>query len=69
MHGGGELQVGTADDSPPPIAVRANCGVCDAAVEAAIADYNRTLSLDALVGLDCSCRARWQDETGIEPVR
>lgn len=68
VHGGGELQIGTADDSPPPIAVRANCGECDAAVEAAIAGYNRTLSLDALVGLDCTCRARWRDETGIEPV-
>ncbi len=68
VHGGGELQIGTADDTPPPIAVRANCGRCDAAVEAAIARYNRTLDLAALQGLDCPCRADWRAESGILPL-
>lgn len=65
VHGGGELQIGTADDSPPPIAIRGNCGACDAEVEAAIARYNATQRLEVLEGLGCDCERRWRDETGI----
>lgn len=64
----GELQIGTNDDSPPPEAVRANCGLCDAACEAAIATFNRTLDPEPLRRLDCDCRGRWRRETGITPV-
>ena len=67
VHGGGELQIGTADDYPPPIAIRHNCDACDATVEAAIAHYNATQDISALDGLDCACRARWIEETGIRP--
>ncbi|PID38761.1 MAG: hypothetical protein CSB49_03835 [Proteobacteria bacterium] len=68
VHGDGELQIGTADDSPPPIAIRGNCGGCDAAVEAAIARYNATQQLEVLDGLACACKERWLDETGIVSV-
>jgi radical SAM enzyme (TIGR01210 family) len=67
VHGGGELQIGTADDSPPPIAIRGNCGACDAAVEAAIARYNATQRLATLTELSCDCEQRWRAETGIVP--
>jgi len=58
----GEIQIGTADDSPPPIASRYNCEACSVLVEAAIEDFNRNQDLAVFEKLTCDCKLRWQSE-------
>jgi archaeosine synthase beta-subunit len=45
-----------------------NCGTCDAAVLAAIEEASLSQSFDALSGLDCDCRSRWQAALDLEPL-
>lgn len=63
----GPIHVGTKDDFPPPVAVRANCGRCDAAFEAAIDAFNASADLRALEDLHCECGVRWEGECGGTP--
>lgn len=68
MHGMIDIQIGTAEDVPPPIAIRQNCGDCDRRVEQAIALYNMTHDISIFSGLHCECKYAWKAETGIIPI-
>lgn len=58
----GPIHVGTKDDFPPPVAVRANCGRCDSAFEAAIDAFNASADIRTLENLCCECKVRWASE-------
>ena len=62
VHGLGEVQIGTSEDTPPPIATRANCGKCDERVEAAIAKYNEKQDYQVFEELHCQCKEKWRKE-------
>lgn len=62
VHGLGEVQIGTSEDSPPPIDTRKNCGECDEKVEQAISRYNETQKIEVFADLTCPCQKRWSAE-------
>ena len=66
IHGMGEIQIGTSDDYPPPIAVRANCTLCNDDFEAAVEKYNRTQDVSVFEGLHCQCMKKWTRETELK---
>ncbi len=66
VHSFGEIQIGTSDDYPPPIAIRANCPLCNDDFEKAVDTYNRTQDATVFEGLQCQCQKKWTRETGIK---
>ncbi len=42
-----------------------NCGRCDDAVVAAIAEYSRHRDLESLLSVDCKCKSVWKEELAI----
>ncbi|MGX0905132.1 radical SAM enzyme (TIGR01210 family) [Roseovarius sp. MBR-79] len=63
---GWPVSVGEFDDVPPPIAIAANCGNCDAAVHEVIENYRKTGKLEAGGSFGCDCRTRLD---AAEPIR
>ena len=57
----GRVVVGLFQFYPSPELVPNNCELCNERVMDAIVEYNRTLRVEALDGLDCECRARWRE--------
>lgn len=56
----GKVVVGLFQFYPSPELVPNNCELCNERVMEAIVEYNRTLELGALEGLDCECRVKWR---------
>jgi len=63
----GEIQIGTSEDHPPPIAVRSNCPVCNEQIEEAIETYNRTQDIRVFKKIECECMEQWSEETELTP--
>ncbi|WP_162551231.1 archaeosine biosynthesis radical SAM protein RaSEA [Paenibacillus tepidiphilus] len=63
----GKLIVGLFQFYPSPVGLPYNCPECSDRVLAALKEYNRTLDVSALHGLDCSCRQQWEAELREEP--
>jgi radical SAM enzyme (TIGR01210 family) len=58
----GPVYIGGFEDEPPPIAVPANCGLCDSTILGAFKNYNKTLDIGFLDNLNCKCRREWEKE-------
>jgi radical SAM enzyme (TIGR01210 family) len=61
-HRLGNLIVGLFQFFPKPENVPYNCCKCSDRVLSALKEYNRTLQVEALEGLDCECKAGWEEE-------
>ena len=61
-HHLGNLLVGLFQFFPKPENVPYNCRRCSNRVLSALREYNRTLRIEALEGLDCGCKADWEEE-------
>lgn len=57
----GKVLVGLFQFYPSPDLVPNNCTLCNERVMEAIVEYDRTLSVGVLDGLDCECRAEWRE--------
>jgi archaeosine synthase beta-subunit len=66
----GKVVVGLFQFYPSPESVPHNCELCNHRVMDAIVEYDRTLRTEALEGLDCECKSRWEtalaDTPGLE---
>ena len=61
-HHLGNLLVGLFQFFPKPEHVPYNCPKCSDRVMDALREYNRTLRIESLQGLDCSCKREWREE-------
>jgi len=61
-HRLGNLIVGLFQFFPSPDNVPYNCSKCSDRVLEALKDYNRTLRIERLEDLDCTCKQHWSDE-------
>jgi radical SAM enzyme (TIGR01210 family) len=55
----GRVVAGLFQFYPSPELVPNNCSLCNDRVMDAIVQYDRTLSLEALDGMDCECKVKW----------
>lgn len=58
----GKVLVGLFQFFPSPEHVPYNCPLCSDRVLEAFKEYNRTMAITALDGLDCPCRREWEEE-------
>jgi hypothetical protein len=66
VHSLGEMQIGTSEDYPPPIAVRFNCPLCNDDIEAAIEKFNQTQDVSDFETIECQCKKKWTRETELK---
>lgn len=63
-----KLIVGLFQFYPSPQTVPNNCEICNERVMEAIQKYNRTLDLNCLNNLDCTCKEEWKESLMETPV-
>ncbi len=55
----GPIHVGNLTDEPPPIAIPANCGKCDAEIISAFQKFNSSQDISVFQNINCPCKQDW----------